>query len=256
MPIAAAAVPALIGAAGSVAGGLLGGSSAKGASHHQEVVAQAAGDNLQNLANNSYADQKSELNPYLQAGSQGVNSLAEAYAPGGDLTKQFSFDPTQIANNPNYQFMLQQGLDATQKSAAAKGSLFSGGTLKALTQYSQGLASNAINDAYNQSLTTFQTNRNNQFQGLTALTGIGQNAANQNQAALNSRFAGTTQATNDYIGGANAGAAGTLANGSAWQNAIAGITNNAQTYFYGNPIGGSKPLAPGGVFAGTDTTGV
>ena len=56
-------------------------------------------------------------------------------------------DPNQIANDPAYQFQLKEGLNAVQNSAAARGTLKTGGTLKGLEQYAQGLAS-TYNDKY------------------------------------------------------------------------------------------------------------
>lgn len=50
-------------------------------------------------------------------------------------------DPlSTLQNTPGYQFALQQGLRGVQSSAAAKGTLLTGGTLKALQGYGTGLA--------------------------------------------------------------------------------------------------------------------
>ncbi len=56
-------------------------------------------------------------------------------------------DPSQIAQDPAYQFQLGQGTQAINRSAAARGTLLTGGTLKSLDQYGQGLAS-TFNDKY------------------------------------------------------------------------------------------------------------
>lgn len=78
-----------------------------------------------------------------------------------------------MANDPGYQARLQTGLDAVQGSAAAKGSVLSGGTLKALNDYSQTFASNEYNNYYNQAL-----------QGYTTNTGTQRNAMNDYWARL------------------------------------------------------------------------
>lgn len=225
MPLIASAA---IGVGGSLLSGFFGANSAKKAADKAAKTGQAVGAGLQNLAQSGMDAQTNILQPYLDAGGQGVRDLATAYGPGGALTDKFNFDPSQIANNPNYQFVLQQGTDAVQKSAAAKGGLFSGGTMKAIDQYSQGLATQTINDAYSQALNTFQTNHNNMFQGLTALTSIGQNAENQYQGAIGQRLNANVAAGNAYTGAGNAQAAGILGAGNSWQNALAGVTGNVQ----------------------------
>lgn len=112
--------------------------------------------------------------PYINLGTQGAQTLSAAISPGGSLSGNFSFDPTKIAENPDYQFQLQQGLQAVQRAQAATGGLQGGATLKSLTQYAQGLASNEIGQAYNQALTTYQTNRQNTLANINALLSGGQ----------------------------------------------------------------------------------
>ncbi len=78
-----------------------------------------------------------------------------------------------MANDPGYQARLQTGEQAVQGSAAAKGSVLSGGTLKALNDYSQQFASNEYGNYFNQAL-----------QGYTTNTGTQRNAMNDYYARL------------------------------------------------------------------------
>lgn len=203
------------------------------------------------------------LQPYLDAGKQGVTSLAGALAPGGSLTTQFSGpNPQDISSTPEYQFQLQEGLKALQRSASATGSLGTGGTLKAITQYGQGLASTSYQQAYNNALSTFNTNRNNTFQGLTTLANIGQTGtANYNNtlqnfgnnsstnllgagiyggnaltqagtysgnvdiAAANTGLQATESAQNVLMGGTNDRAAGIVGQGNAINAGLGGAAN-------------------------------
>lgn len=151
------------------------------------------------ILGNTLGAQQNALAPYMQAGAQGVNGLANALAPGGQLATSFSFNPASITSNPNYQFQLQQGLQAVNQQAAAQGGALGGGNQKALDQYSQGLASSAINDAYSQALNTYQTNYGNTFQGLSALSNIGQSSTNSLLGALQN--AGNQQSANTLQGG-------------------------------------------------------
>jgi len=293
-----------IGVGGSLIGGLLGSSaSAKAAAIQQKNAQQVAGmatsaandaktgvneavgnANLTlaqtgQMGNALYGNQSSNLNPYLQAGTQGVSTLAQLMAPGGDLTKQFSFDPSQIASTPEYQFALQQGDQAVQQSAAARGLLGSGGTLKALTSFGQGLASQQYQQAYQNALNTFQTNRNNTLQGLGLLTNVGQTATGQyNQATQNyagqnltlgqlmsgnlvggAEYAGDAGLKGAQIagsaltGGANAAAAGTIGSANAWSNALSGATNAISGGLTLSQLGQYSPGATYG--GGTPYTG-
>lgn len=63
----------------------------------------------------------------------------------------------QAQKDPGYQFQLQQGEQALQNSAAAGGVLNTGGTLKDILGYGQGLATTRYNDLFNRNLTAYNT---------------------------------------------------------------------------------------------------
>ena len=222
-----------------------------------------------------YGQQTAALNPYLTAGAQGVNSLAQAEAPGGSLTNQFSYTPQDFQGDPQFQFLMNQGTAALGRQAAASGTAGSGGNMAALMKYGQGLASTQYGDAYNRALNTFQTNRNNTFQGLSTLAGIGQTATGQfNQAAgqygsgvsSNTMQGGQWQAANTmsgantvgqmgmqgtnslanlYLQQGNAEAAGTMGRASGWATVANGISNGAQMYASGGMSGGGGSSSSG-----------
>lgn len=54
-----------------------------------------------------------------------------------------------MAQDPGYQFRLDQGLQGLQRSAAARGTLLTGGTLKALDRYNQDYATGAYQNVFN-----------------------------------------------------------------------------------------------------------
>lgn len=54
-----------------------------------------------------------------------------------------------VANEPGFQFRLEQGRKALEQSAAGKGVLRTGGTLKNLVDYGQNFASNEYGNVYN-----------------------------------------------------------------------------------------------------------
>lgn len=254
MPIVPA-IPAIIGLGSTIAGGVLGSGAASGAGHTLSAAGQAAAGgvsqaatNAQNAVNNVSA----QLNPYLNLGTLGVSTLAGMLQPGGQLLQQFSFDPSQIANTPEYQFQLGQGMEAVQNSAAARGGLFSGNTLKGITQYGQGLASTSYQQAYNNALNTFQTNRNNTLGALLAATGIGQTAEGQNlqsqEYAGSIGLQGALGAGNFWMQGAGGAASGQVGAANALQGMIPGLAQGATTLTGLIPGLGGGGTAGGGGF--------
>lgn len=79
---------------------------------------------------------EAQYSPYAQAGQ---DALASLQAP--------DFEALQA--DPGYQFQLQQGNQALERSLAAQGLGQSGAALKAAQEYGQGLASQTYNDFFN-----------------------------------------------------------------------------------------------------------
>jgi hypothetical protein len=77
------------------------------------------------------------------------------------------FEAPQLneTTDPGYGARLTTGLDAIQRSAAAKGTLLTGGTLKGLNKFAQDYASNEYGNVYNRARGSYDTNFN---QGLQA----------------------------------------------------------------------------------------
>src|SRR5262249_39948513 len=151
-------------------------------------------------------------------------------------TEQFQA-PTDVTeqNDPGFQFRLKQGQDALERSAAARGSLLTGGTAKDLTDYAKDYASNEYNNVYNRALNQyqqryniFQQNQANQFNRLPALSGIGQTRTGQLASAgqgaannINSILTNTGSQIGQQINNAGAArASGYVGAGNAWQNAL------------------------------------
>lgn len=126
------------------------GSDAKRASG----VAEAAQLNAMGNINKQYQTTSANYQPYMDAGKSALGSYQNLAAglPGqfdpilgqmgntiGQLTSSNLNDYQQ---SPGYDFRMQQGIKAIQNSAAANGTLNSGATLKALTQYGQDYGTN------------------------------------------------------------------------------------------------------------------
>lgn len=110
--------------------------------------------------------------------------------------QNFSAPTLEDAQNaPGYQFGLKQGQDALQNSAAARGTLRGGGTLKDLFGYTNAAAEQNYGNVFNQNLTSYNTNRDNAFGTWAANTGAGLNAYNTNW--------GTTKDVNASVNSGN-----------------------------------------------------
>lgn len=105
---------------------------------------------------------------------------------------------------PGYEFRLGEGQKAIERSASAKGGLFSGGAGKALTRYGQDYATNEYG---------------NRLAQLSSLSGQGQSAAS-GQAGLGMQYGGNVSNLLTNMGSAQA--ASNIAQGSAKQAGILG----------------------------------
>jgi hypothetical protein len=84
------------------------------------------------------------------------------------------FEPGDLTQDPGYQFRLQEGQQAIDRSLGARGNLFSGQALKAAQEYGQGLADSTYNDAY----TRYLQQQGQNFGGAQALSNVYDNQGN------------------------------------------------------------------------------
>lgn len=117
-----------------------------------------------------YGQDTANLQPWMAAGQQSLGQLMSGMQSGAFNT---TVNPQDLQNDPGYQFRMQQAQQALSRSAAAKGTLGSGGFAKSLDTYSQGLASQEYQAAWSRNFAQNQANYNN----LANISGAGQNAA-------------------------------------------------------------------------------
>lgn len=163
----------------------------------------------------------------------------------GLMTKQYT--PANMLNDPGYQFRMNEMQKATSRSAAANGSLFSGGFAKALQDRSAGVASQGYNDDFNR----FQTERANILNPLLSISGRGQTAIGQVGSA-GANYANQVGNNNAAMGGASAFNA--MNQGNIWGNAINGSIAAGQRagWFGGNSGGGVSGTNNGGSGVGNN----
>lgn len=200
--------------------------------------------------------------PQSEALGGGKGGAATDYlAP---FTEQFSFDKFEAPtgandqNDPGFTTRLKAGQDAIDRSAAARGSLLTGTTAKALEDYGQDYGSNEFEKTYGRALDTYKTNYNKAFgefqdrkstfyqnqdspfakllaqesldsSNQNYLSGLGLNYAN---LFANTSQGGSRTATDYLTQGANATAAGQVGAGNAYGQGLGNAGNAAlQAYF-------------------------
>lgn len=227
----------LISGGAALAGGLLG----RRAGNRIGDIATAAGDRAID-----------EIRPFATAGTDALARLN---------------DPNAYQQSPGFKFALDQQQKQLQQSAAARGGLYSGNTLKALQANAVGLASQDHNNWWAQQAGLVNTGANAAGNIGNVIVGAGRDRAEGAAAGANSMNAalGTVGGiASDYLTGgavaglgaagtAGAGAAGTAgatAAGAAGTGAAAGGTAAA---------GGSAvaaPAAAGSVYGGLPGLGL
>lgn len=181
-----------------------------------------------------YDQARADQAPGRITGTSALNSIAKLYgldstdAQGNLVKGSGKADFSSFTTSPDYQFSLNQGQDAINRSAAARGGLLSGAAVKAGTTYASGLASQNF-DRY--------------VSNLEGVAGQGQAATNATQQA------GTNMANNNSSALMSAGNARASAYGDIGQtigNTANGLASNYLLYKYLNPATATSP----GVYSG------
>lgn len=98
------------------------------------------------------------LEPYRETGEEALVTLADLVAKG----------PGAFKESPGYQFRLQEGVDALERTAAAKGRQLSGRQMKDVLTYGQELASTEYDNFLNRYYKSLQPHTTLAQMGLTA----------------------------------------------------------------------------------------
>lgn len=236
-PLAAAG----IGAAGSIAGGLISQGGYRGAGGSLQNA--QAGTNAFNQSVAQSGLDRATMSPWWQSGVGAANQIAKLLGLGslqsngdpygtvslngsnwkGDQADAFS----RFQTDPGYQFRLTQGVNALNNSAAARGSSLSGAQRKALTEYGQNYGSQEYGNYFNR---------------LAGVSGQGMSAGNAANTASNQAmsqgigldYAGTVGQGEGQagfgIGGSNALASGLVGTGNS-------IASGVMAYPWGNSGG-------------------
>lgn len=211
---------AIVGSA--VIGGGVAMSASSKAAKAQKQASQDA-----NAAQERMFQQQMELqDPFRQGGMTAQQEIMQLLGIGGDqnapgygsMGKAFGAD--QFQQDPGYQFRQSEGMKALERSAAARGNLMSGSTMKGIQRFGQDLASQEYQNAFNR----YQIERSAKLNPLQSLMGSGQSATNVMTGAAGQM--GQNEASNIYNAG-QARASGYIGQANALNNALGQITSYA-----------------------------
>lgn len=215
--------------------------AASQASNAQANAAQAALNAQERMLERQLALQE----PFRAAGITSMNQLLTLLGlQGGDPNSASygslaqPFDMTKFEADPGYGFRMQEGMKALENSAAARGGLLSGATLKGVNRFSQGLASQEYQNAFNR----YQIERNAQLNPLQSLMGAGQSSTNQLAGAMGQTGQGMAQSYGN-LGQAQASAYVGMNN--ALSGALGQGINNYMGLQYLNAMNPNSPSSIG-----------
>lgn len=220
-----AIVAAGIGAAASVGGGLIARSGAKKAGRAQERAAETAAAQQERM----FQRQTELQEPFRQGGITAQQEIMKLLGIGGDATAPGygsmarAFGKPDFEADPGYAFRQAEGMKALERSAAARGGLMSGSTLKGIQRFGQDLASQEYQNAFNR----FQVERAARLNPLQSLMGSGQSAANVMTSAAGNLGQGLAGAE---MAAGQARASGYVGQANALAGALQGIGQTAASY--------------------------
>ena len=166
------------------------------------------------ISQSQYNQTRADYAPWLGIGQNALTSVAALNGVANPLIshaenqKVYNNALSNFQTTPSYQFRLNQGVQALDRSAAARGMVNSGAQQKAVTQFGQDYATNEYGNYLNR---------------LNNLAGLGQNATNQVSAY------GQQNAVNQGNAVQNAGAA----RASGYVNQAGAINQGLQNYLTG-----------------------
>lgn len=238
---------AVVGSA--VIGGATSMSASKKAAKTQTQAAQASADQQQRM----FEQQTALQEPFRQTGLTAQQEIMQLLGVGGDATAPGygsmaqPFGQEQFQQDPGYAFRQSEGMKALERSAAARGGLLSGSTLKGIQRFGQDFASQEYQNAFNR----YQVERAARLNPLQSLMGAGQSSANVLTGAAGQLGQGLAQSE---LAAGQARASGYVGAANALNQAIGGVTNymvqkpmyDAMSNYYNTGAGGGFSGGIGG----------
>jgi hypothetical protein len=176
---------------------------------------------------------KPNYQPWLDVGSKATYTLGQLTGSAGSQPDFSSF-----YNSPDYQFAQQQGEQGIERGANARGMNLSGGTLRDLSSFNSGLATQQYGNYYSRLMGLSQMGQN-------AASGLGNLAVGQATNATNA----SGQIGNTIQGIGQAQASGIVGGSNAITGSLNSGVSNSLLYNYL----GKSPSAYGDANPGSST---
>lgn len=217
-------------AAAIIGAGIIGAGSSIIAGNKADKALQQTSNAQIAESRRQYDQSRADMAPWMSVGGSAIQKLGGLYGLNGGTPSDQPYGG--FFESPDYQFRLDEGKKALERSASATGMLGSGAALKAANNYVQNTASSEYGNWYNR---------------LAGLAGQGQTAANTTVAAGQNN-------SNNIIGAlgqsGNARASSYANTGAAINN---GMNNILSAYLFnkGGGFGGSAGNVGQGVWRGS-----
>lgn len=216
-------------AAAIVGSAVVGGVAAVASSNASSNAAKDSAKVSQEISDESLAlqaalaeQQRADFEPWRVAGETALTQIEEGIASGA-----FQVGTVDVTQDPGYEFRMSEGIEALDKSAASRGRLLSGAQDKAITDYSQNVASQEYANAYARE----SNEKANQYNMLSALSQGGQSsAAGQAQASSNLATQSTNTLSNLSTDLSNSAYATGQARAGAYTGAATSVNQAAQNW--------------------------
>lgn len=214
-------------AGATVVGSIAGGAMQSNAADKAARLSADATNRATALQEKMYKEGVQRQQPFYQAGVNALPELVQA-------SKYTNFGMDQFQQDPGYGFRLKEGLNALDRTAAARGGMLGGNQLRGAVQYGQELGSQEYQNAFNR----YQTERNARLNPLQSLAGYGQTGAN-NIGQMGQNYA--TNAGNAYmnqgVNAANASLVGANARASSYGDIASTLEKRFSNYDF---VGGGQ----------------
>lgn len=233
MPIAA---PLIIGGA-TLGAGLIGASASRTASNQQADAAQ----NALNAQENMFQQTQANFAPYLNVGQGATYTLGSLYGIGQNGSTGNTPDFSGFTNSPDYAFAQSQGNLGLQRYENANGLALSGGALKDVAQFNQGLATQQFGNYYNRLLSLSQLGAGAASSSAGSAANFSGQIGNSTQAIGQAQAAGTVGSANAITGGVNSGITNSLLYNAINRSSYAPASTAATNPY----VGATGPTIPG-----------
>lgn len=234
---------AILGSA--VIGGAVASRGASKAARAQQQAAQTAAATEERMLERQLA----ETAPFRELSLSQLNRLAALYGEGGEYARAPGMEEIQM--DPGYGFRLAEGQKALERRLAAGGRMFSGGALKAGTQYGQEMASQEYQNA-------FARARQQRADVTNALLGIGGYGPSLASSAAGAIGQTGSNIANLQMGAGQARASGYLGQANALSQALGQAGMGYGMYrggYFGSPSPGLSDESLGAILPGVNVTG-